>query len=337
MRERLAQILKIVCLGLAALLLGQLVKAALHANPLVGVTIPDVPSLPADTNAPPAVANKPPNKPGTNAPMSALNSNAPSALAGTNAVAHRKAKSAESNAAPVIAAAESSATNANSLPTNAVVTVASSETNAVSPPKKKRKETNAVPVTLAAESARTNQVTTNTSVTVSADTNVAMAKITSLTSGTNVASIEAGKTKGTNSPTAKASGGKKPPGMSPQMMAGMMMGGPGGGKAAKLPPEIQARVDRVYESEIFAPINHPMPMALLGIAGKVAFLRSPSGQTGMVKEGEDLGEIKLLRIGINRVLVEQDGQPKELMIFSGLGGESLLPKTTVTSDETTKN
>jgi len=80
-----------------------------------------------------------------------------------------------------------------------------------------------------------------------------------------------------------------------------------------------------------------MPMALLGIAGKVAFLRSPSGQTGLVKEGDDLGEIKLLRIGTNRVLVEQDGQKKELMIFSGLGGESLMPKTTETSDETIKH
>ena len=109
------------------------------------------------------------------------------------------------------------------------------------------------------------------------------------------------------------------------------------GSAPKLPPEIQARVDRVTESEILAPVVHPMPMALLGIAGKVAFLRSPSGQTGLVKEGEDLGEIKLLHIGTNRVLVEQDGQPKELMIFSGLGGESLLPKPTVTSDETTKH
>jgi hypothetical protein len=77
-------------------------------------------------------------------------------------------------------------------------------------------------------------------------------------------------------------------------------------------------------------------MALLGVAGKSALIRSPSGQTGLIKEGEDLGEIKLLRIGINRVLVEQDGQQKELMIFSGLGGESLLPKPTVTSDETTK-
>ncbi|HLX70252.1 MAG TPA: hypothetical protein VKV04_11555 [Verrucomicrobiae bacterium] len=80
---------------------------------------------------------------------------------------------------------------------------------------------------------------------------------------------------------------------------------------------------------------HPMPMALLGIAGNVAFLRSPSGQTGLVKEGEDLGEIKLLRIGVNRVLVEQNGEKKELMIFAGLGGESLLPKPTESSDETT--
>jgi hypothetical protein len=78
-------------------------------------------------------------------------------------------------------------------------------------------------------------------------------------------------------------------------------------------------------------------MALLGIAGKVAFLRSPSGQTGLVKEGDDLGELKLVRIGVNRVLVEQDGQKKELMIFSGFGGETLVPKSTDTFDETTKN
>ena len=70
----------------------------------------------------------------------------------------------------------------------------------------------------------------------------------------------------------------------------------------------------------------PLPMALLGIAGNVAFLRAPTGQTGLVKEGENLGGLKLLRIGINRVLVEQEGQKKELIMFSGFGGESLLPK-----------
>ena len=41
-----------------------------------------------------------------------------------------------------------------------------------------------------------------------------------------------------------------------------------------------------------------------------------------------LADLKLLRIGINRVLIEQDGQKKELMIFDGYGGDSLLPTNT---------
>jgi len=73
-------------------------------------------------------------------------------------------------------------------------------------------------------------------------------------------------------------------------------------------------------------VMRPLPAALMGIAGNLAFLRASDGQTGVVKEGDSLGTLKLLRIGTNRVLVEEDGQPKELMIFSGYGGESLLPK-----------
>jgi hypothetical protein len=125
----------------------------------------------------------------------------------------------------------------------------------------------------------------------------------------------AGKPGSTNSPPATATAMlnvPQPPGMP--------------GKPRELPPEVQARVDRVTDSEILGPVMRPLPMALLGIAGNVAFLRAPNGQTGLVKEGEDLGNLKLLRIGINRVLVEQEGQKKELMIFSGFGGESLLPK-----------
>ena len=113
-------------------------------------------------------------------------------------------------------------------------------------------------------------------------------------------------------------------GMNPSAMRG-------GGKAAELPPEIKARVDRIYESELFGMVMRPVPMGLLGIAGNSAFLRSPSGQTGLVKEGDSLGEIKLLRIGMNRVLVEQDGKKTELMIFDGFGGESLMPKDKETS------
>jgi hypothetical protein len=70
----------------------------------------------------------------------------------------------------------------------------------------------------------------------------------------------------------------------------------------------------------------PLPMGLIGIAGDVAFLRSASGQTGLIKEGDTLGDLKLVRIGVNRVLVEQAGQQKELMIFDGYGGTSLLPE-----------
>jgi hypothetical protein len=104
-----------------------------------------------------------------------------------------------------------------------------------------------------------------------------------------------------------------------------MRPGPGR-KGPDLPPAIQSRVDRITDSELLGPVIRPLPMALLGIAGDVAFLRAPNGETGMPKEGDELGGIKLLRIGTNRVLIEEEGQKKELLIFSGFGGESLLPK-----------
>ncbi len=111
----------------------------------------------------------------------------------------------------------------------------------------------------------------------------------------------------------------------------MMMMGMMGMKAPDLPPAIQTRVDRIAQSEILAPFIRPLPMALLGIAGDRAFLRAANGQTGVITQGEEVGGIKLLRIGTNRVLIEQDGQQKELTIFSGYGGESLLPNSTPTS------
>ena len=133
-----------------------------------------------------------------------------------------------------------------------------------------------------------------------------------------------------------------PPGMTPEMMAGMppeimaqmmaggMPGGRRGGAVKKmdLPPEVQSRVDRIIDSEILGPVIRPMPMALIGIAEEEAFIRATNGQTGPVKVGGQIGGIKLLRIGVNRVLVEQDGEKKELTLFNGVGGESLMPKPT---------
>lgn len=43
-------------------------------------------------------------------------------------------------------------------------------------------------------------------------------------------------------------------------------------------------------------------------------------------KAEELGGIKLLRIGTNRVLIEHEKEQKELMVFAGLGGELSYPK-----------
>jgi hypothetical protein len=106
----------------------------------------------------------------------------------------------------------------------------------------------------------------------------------------------------------------------------MMRGGPGGGMPANLPPEVAAMVEKIKTSQILGPDVKPPPMALLGIAGKDVFLRAPNGQTGIIREGEELGGVKLIRVGTNRVIVEENKQQKELTIFEGFGSETLLKK-----------
>jgi hypothetical protein len=95
-----------------------------------------------------------------------------------------------------------------------------------------------------------------------------------------------------------------------------------------LPPVVQGRVSRINDSEILGPVPRPpvITAALLGIAGKDAFVRTPTGQTRLLAVGEEFGGVKLLQIGTNRVLIEEDGHKKELTMFSGFGSEPLLPK-----------
>lgn len=101
-----------------------------------------------------------------------------------------------------------------------------------------------------------------------------------------------------------------------------------GGPKDDLPKAVKAQVDKVVQSGILAPYMPPMPAALLGIADDEAFLRAGNGQTGVLKEGGELGGLKLLRIGVNRVLIEENGEKKELMVFGGAGGESLMAAPT---------
>jgi hypothetical protein len=311
MFKRSEALFKLLCAGAAALLLYQLVTIFIRRDPLARVNIPALPSLPAagekDTSS---AAAKPATRSGTNAVSDA------SSGKGTNNAAHGTNSAPPStvkqgtNAAPQLAAGTGTNGGSNSV---AIAAADMPQTNTLS------KATN----TLA-------KGTNGPPGGSGSETNV----VGGSASGTNTVA------KGTNSPprTGPTKPGPASPG--PEMAMGGMpgrMGGPNRGPQTPLPPEIQARVDRIVESEMLAPVMHPMPMALLGIAGQSAFLRAPNGQTGLIKEGEELGGIKLLEIGINRVIVQEEGEKKELTIFNGFGSESLLSKPQDKSpNETTK-
>ncbi len=153
-------------------------------------------------------------------------------------------------------------------------------------------------------------------------TNVAAKGTNEIVKGTNLA------TPGTN--VAVKSPGRSAAAPAASSASGRSSGpGRAGGPAAvsNIPALVQGRIDKITQSEILGPVVRPLPMALMGLAGKDAFIRAPNGQTGLMKEGDELGGLKLLRIGTNRVLVEHESQQKELMLFSGLGSETLMPKS----------
>jgi hypothetical protein len=188
-------------------------------------------------------------------------------------------------------------------------------------------KTNSLPATNTVASVKTNQLPV-AGTNAAAKTNAPLVAEAAAPGKTNSAPVAAA----TTSEKTNAAPGANTKSNSNAMAkaSGPHLGGPRAmrGKKADLPPAVQARVDRVVESEILAPFIRPMPMALLGIAGEDAFLRASDGQSGIVKEGAELGALKLLRIGTNRVLVEENGEKKELTLFAGMGGESLLPPET---------
>lgn len=334
MRERAESGLKLLCGVLVACLIFQLVRAIMRNNPFAHVTIPAVPVLAtSETNAPAGAAHNGP--PGTNVPPAGGTNlvRGGTNQMGTNLVinAHSTNRVAGTNTMVVLAATNGPSTGSES--NLAVVAVA----------------TNHAPV------AATNVVVVSPSTnpaTVAAPTNVAVAVVS--TNGTNLAAasleklgtnaVIAGGTNyagtngmGTNGLAAgkkKSAKGHRPPGMAGGMPGGFP-GMPGmGGPLPELPPLVKARIDQIVSSELLGPVIHPQPMGLMGIAGDEAFLRTDSGQTGIVKLGDSLGDLKLVKIGINRVLVEQNGEKKELTIFDGLGGESLLAAPDTNSNET---
>lgn len=331
LRQRAGQIVKAVCVILAVLVVCQLAGMVTRWNPFRGVAVPELPSLTNATNGPAegapntnlvaattgrAGTNKTSNTTSNPAPpgKSSTNSSVPLASAKTNSVTNSiTAATLAEKGTTAVAQAEAAVAETNTASDTATNTTSHSTTNTPS--------MMAADASLPLRNSPTNlaMITTTNGATNGLEPSVLTSAPTgagrlATNQGTNLV-VSAAAT-GTNAAATKAQ--KHPP-----------AGGPGRGLAgrhgADLPPAVQARIQQIVDCELLAPVMHPLPMALLGIAGDVAFLRSANGQTGMVKEGDSLDDLKLLRIGINRVLVEQEGQKTELMIFSGYGGDSLLP------------
>jgi hypothetical protein len=349
MRDRTEQILRVLYLVLVALVAFEILRAGYRANPFARLRFPAVPTLQTNsvTNVVASGDHHATNSvsPGKGTNVGAANvsgstngpgngTNGSVAISGTKGMASTNLIVGSTNIiAPtnVLAIATTNATaktnvaganpSAVPAPTNKLASASTNLTSA----------TNAVVVESTNIISATNRVVgTGTNGPVA--TNRVLAASPNLMGGTN--RIGSSSTNGTATNLASvANSNPLPPG---RHGGGMPFGGPPGmpgmgGPGPALPKDVQARVDKIVDSEVFAPVIRPMPMQLFGIAGNTVLLRTDSGQSGLVKEGDSLGDVKVVRIGTNRVLVEQNGSLKELMIFDGYGGESLMPKTNTIS------
>lgn len=313
MLKRPEQILKVLCLLLAAALGFEVARVAARGKPLKSLTIPALPTFAAATPTDSTNASTGQKTKGTNS--AAATNGSSSAKPGTNQTT-AKTDSKDTNKLPETAKAE----------TNGTKVVEADGTNTAKV-KAEAAGTNVV-ASAAATSDKTNTANgTNKSDIVHDKTGTNTLASGSTTNRTNFLDMKEGAVAGTNSPVAQKTSAK---GTGPG-------GRPEGKKGPDVPPAMKARIDRITQSEILAPVMRPMPMALLGIGGDEALIRSPEGQTGMVKEGKELGSIKLLKIGTNRVLIEEKGEKKELTIFSGFGGESLMPKEEKKAEDAKKD
>ena len=112
----------IVCLVLAAAAVYELALMVPRVNPLAGVAIPALPTLPADTNSAPPVV-----KPGTNAQTAAMKgTNKPAESTGTNSLA---SKSTNGTGSIEVTSVQLAAANTNAEPGESNATTITDTTN----------------------------------------------------------------------------------------------------------------------------------------------------------------------------------------------------------------
>jgi hypothetical protein len=326
MRERrnpVERAARIVFCVLAGFLAAELVRAVIWFNPFRGAVIPELPVL-ASNETKSAGGLK-----GTNAATASTNAGGKVVVRGTNLLGSNSAAAplphggTNFSGTNLIAGAvlEAGGTNAALSISNVIAAAGVSASNA---PASNAPASNAPASNAPASNAIASLSAASGTGAVARVVQEFPATNSAVVAGSNrpaVAAVSSNAPARTNAAGVRLAGGPPVVGAGPNGLPGQAPGRGG----ANLSPALQARIRKITESELLAPVIHPLPKALLGIAGDCAFLRADSGQTGLVKEGDSLDDIKLLRIGVNRVLIEQGGQKKELMIFSGYGGDSLLP------------
>lgn len=113
--------------------------------------------------------------------------------------------------------------------------------------------------------------------------------------------------------------------------------GPVGADSESKPAdELRPEVRRVVDSALFGVAPPPPPPAppsgpkkpelpkLQGIGAEFAILEIPGKGVHMIRAGTEKEGVKVVAIAINRVLIEVDGEKKELTIHSGFGSDPLL-------------
>ena len=100
-------------------------------------------------------------------------------------------------------------------------------------------------------------------------------------------------------------------------------------------PTLRPVVAKVAESSLFGVAPPPPPPSpnqppkakapkLQGIAADFAILEIPGRGVHMIRLGDEEEGVKVLKLALNRVLIEVDGVKHELTIYSGFGSDPLL-------------
>ena len=97
-------------------------------------------------------------------------------------------------------------------------------------------------------------------------------------------------------------------------------------KEALSSDQVATSIKIMKKSGLFGSPPKPRQSVLIGIVGDMAIIQTGSGGSKTMSIGETYQNVKLLKLDINRALIEENGKTRELTLHSGIGSESLMQK-----------